>query len=616
MRKHKIVALAASAMVFAGAAPAFAAETDKEATENPAAVEQQDVKQDKSAKKDSKQVLSELSGIKKSDSQSGISVKMQTAPPEENLEKLIPVTSGTVKHIIISGNKEIPADTFLKLVTHTKVGEEYSKKAVIRDVQAIANTGLTQSTRVATMVNNGELYVVFKVKELAEVQSVSFTGNTLISSEELQKDIATQKGEKFAPRTARDDMDRIRNAYGKLGYIAVVSGVNNDDGAVTFDIREAKVDGIIYKGNKKTKSWVLDKLVSPFIKSGDFLRNDKLQGVYSTLASSGYFSNVKIDVADVPGKPGNVALMITVKETSTGAWNIGGAYSDTYGAEAVGGIYDKNLGGSARSLNLDFGIGTERDHYSLTYTNPYWRRSDTSVYVKGFKTDKDIDNDYFKYTENHAGGEVGFTKPVSQDKKTSMYANFRVDNVKVKEQEKGPLLDSIQENSVTLGVIYNGRTAYGEGSVFEGAVTSSLTALGSDEDFTKVMLNARSYKKLSRRDTLAGRAEFNFSPDNLPRVEQFTIGGSDTVRGLEEDSQRGDQSILGTIELRHDFNDTLQGVAFVDAGKAWSDDVHNDLKIASGLGLRIKTALGVLRLDAAKSGGNDIKYLFGIGQSF
>ena len=70
------------------------------------------------------------------------------------------------------------------------------------------------------------------------------------------------------------------------------------------------------------------------------------------------------------------------------------------------------------------------------------------------------------------------------------------------------------------------------------------------------------------------------------------------------------------MELRHDLSKTVQGVVFVDAGKAWSDEINNSLKVATGLGVRIKTAMGVLRLDASKGGGNGWKYMFGIGQSF
>ena len=534
----------------------------------------------------------------------------------EEASKKNPVEAGQISHILVSGNQKIPSDAILRYVSNTKVGDDYDRNIVMKDVKAISESGLVQSVRAKALLSNGELYVVFEIQELAEVSSISFTGNTLLSDEQLRPLIGSKEGEGFSQETVRQDIENIRNAYSDAGYIAVVSDVNNNNGMVTYTINEAKVGGIQYTGNEKTKTWVLEKLVSPYIQEGTLLRNDSLQAAYNALAGSGYFSDVKIDATDIKEEPGSVMLNVIVTETSTGAWNIGGAYSDTYGAELVGGIYDKNLGGTAKTLSLDFGIGTERDHYSLTYTDPYWKKSNTSVYAQAFKTDKDVDNDYYEYTEEHTGGEIGFQKPVSRDGRTSMYANFRVDNIEVSGQEKGEKLEGIQDNSLTIGVIHDNRNAAGSGSILEAAVTTSQEFFGSDEDFTKFLLSAKGYKRLSDRDVLAARGVINYSPDSLPGVEQFTIGGADTVRGMEEDEQRGDKSVLASVELRHDFTDKLQGVVFADVGKAWSEEIDNDLKAAAGLGLRVKTALGVLRLDAAKAGGDTVKFLFGIGQSF
>ena len=592
--KNKFAAIAAGAIVVGGAMPTtFAAEQTTGYSESVS----------EGVTDNSGKITAPAGGVSESVSQAE--------------SKTATIEAGEVKHILISGNKTISKEELMKFVTHTKEGGEYNREETMKDVQAIGESGLVQSVKAKALQNNGVLYVVFEVKELAEVQSISFEGNTIIPTEQLEKLVGTKVGEMFSRETVRQDMELIRNAYAEQGFVAVVGGVNNNDGAVTYSIREAKVGDVIYSGNNKTKDWVMDKLAGKYLKKDSFLRNDNLQAAYNALSNSGYFSGVKIDAQDVPEAPGTVNLLINVKETSTGAWNIGGAYSDTYGAELVGGIYDKNLGGTAKSLALDFGVGTERDHYTLTFTDPYWRKSDTSVYMQAFKTDKQVDNDYFEYTENHTGGEIGFSKPVSRDNRTTMYGKFRVDNVQVDDQQRGYPLGDLQENSVTLGVIHDGRNmATGSGTVLEGSAMSSMKVLGSDEDFTKFMASAKSYKRLSSRDMLAARGVFNYSPDNLPGIEQFTIGGSDTVRGMTEDEQRGNQSVLASLEYRHDFNDKLQGVVFVDAGKAWSDEFDNDLKVATGLGLRVKTALGVLRLDAAKVQGNDMKFLFGIGQSF
>ena len=584
---NKLAAFTMGAAMLTGAVPAFAAETN-ETDEATAVLEE--------AAKD-------------------------VATAEEEVEQqpltIIQDVTGEVKHILISGNEKASYEDIMKHVTHIKVGDEYKREVVAEDVQAIAESGLVQGVKAKALLSNGELYVVFEVQDVASVKSLSFDGNTIMDSEQLAELVSLKIGEDFTQAAARQDAEKIRNAYAELGYVAIVEGINNNSGAITYHIREAKVGDILYDGNKKTKDWLLDKFTAPYLKKGDLLRNDNLKAAYDAVTESGYFSEVKVNVEDSAEDKGAVNLLFEVKEAPTGAWNLGGAYSGTYGAELVGGIYDKNLGVTGKSLNLDLGVGTERDHYTLTYTDPFWKKSDTTVYAKAFKTDKDVDTQHFEYEEGHTGGEIGFRKPVSHDKRTTMYANARFEKIEVDDQKRGPKLESFQDNSITVGVTHDNRSkTTGSGSVFDGAITSSLELLGSDANFTKFEVSAKSYKRLSKRDVLAARTVINYSPDNLPGVEQFTIGGSSTVRGLKEDEQRGDKSVLATVELRHNFNKNLQGVAFVDAGKAWSDKVKNDVATSVGLGLRVSTALGMLRLDMAKAESESPKCLFGIGQSF
>lgn len=533
-------------------------------------------------------------------------------PAVENTKK-----ADRIAHIIVSGNVTVKPEKILQYATETKTGEAYDREKVKRDLKRIMSSGLVQDANARALQNNGELYVVFDIKEVSDVKGIAFEGNTLIPSEVLMPLMSTKTGGTLNKDDVTKDITAIKKAYAEKGYIVTVPEVNDNDGTLTFTIAEAKIGKIVYNGNEKTKDWLMNKLVSKYLSVGDYLRPINLQGAYTALAGTGYFSNVKINALDAEDKKSNdVTLEVTVTEQRTGAWNIGGAYSDTYKGEIVCGIYDKNLGGTGKSLNLDLGFGKSRNHYSLTYTDPYFKKSNTSVYMQAFKTDKDIDNSYFEYTEAHTGGEIGFARPVSKDGRTTFSANFRADKIDVSDQKKGYLMKDTQENTVSLGISHDGRKGDGSGSVLEAAATFSQKFLGSDEDFSKFTMRIKNYARLAANDVLATRIEANFSPDDLSGVEQFSIGGANSVRGIEEDEQRGDKSLLATVEYRHTFNKNLQGVVFVDTGKAWSDAVGNAFKTATGVGVRIKTAMGVLRLDAAKSGGNSVKYLFGIGQSF
>ena len=549
---------------------------------------------------------------------SGSSDENSEAEPEA--EPFGAVTTDPVKHILIEGNSTVKTEDLMKFITHTKLDEPYDREAVKKDLQDIAGSGVVQSAKAEAVQNNGELYVVFKITELSEIKSIQFAGNTLIETDALMERLVSRQGEIFSTDSVKQDIDNIKAAYNDAGYIAIVYDVNNDDGNVTYHIAEAKIADVRYEGNSKTREWVLDKITSRALKKGEFLTQKALQVAYNDLTATGFFSEVAI-TADEGSTPGDVILKVAVSEARTGQWHLGGAYSDTYKGEIVGGIGDKNLGGTAKSIDFDFGLGKDRNRFALTYRDPFYKRSDTSIYLQAFKTDKTIDNNNYEYDESHAGGEIGFSKPASRDKKTSFYGNFRFDKIGVSNQKRAPEnsneLKDFQEGSITLGVAHDTRNeGQVSGSVFQGEVTAGMKWLGSDEDFTKFTARMKNYLKVSARDTLASRLELNYSPSELPGVEQFSIGGSESVRGLDEDAQRGDKSVLASLELRHDFNDKLQGVVFVDAGKAWSDEINNSLKVAAGLGIRVKTAMGILRLDAAKSGGDSIKYLFGIGQDF
>ena len=558
----------------------------------------------------------EETGMNKTSDSSG---KNEENQGEDTKENEAPIAVGNeneiVKHILIEGNTNLPKEDILALITNTKIDEPYTKDAVKEDLKNISNSGIVQKVKARAIQNNGELYIVFDVTETSEIKSIEIKGNTLIETEKLMELLVSKPNEQFNRENVEKDIDNLKQAYRDIGYIAIVSDVNNTDGNVTYNIAEAKIEDVVYSGNTKTKDWVLDKITSKTLKKGDFLTTKALQKVYDKLASTGFFKTVKIDANDGSSK-GNIILNVNVEEDKTGEWSLGGGYSNTYKAQLLGGIRDKNFRGEAKSIGFDFGIGKGKNNFSLSYVDPYWKKSDTKVYAEIFNSRKDIDASYAKYTEKHTGGTIGFSKPITQDKKTHMYMNATIDNIKT-DYESGMKIDGIKENTLTLGIIHDTREEDQiAGTVVEGAVTTSQKFFGSDESYTKFMAQIKNYAQISAKDELASRLKINYSPNDLPAVSQFTIGGADSVRGLDEDAQRGNKSILASLELRHDISKTVQGVIFVDAGKAWNEEIDNSLKVAAGLGVRIKTAMGVLRLDAAKAGGEGWKYMFGIGQTF
>jgi hemolysin activation/secretion protein len=87
------------------------------------------------------------------------------------------------------------------------------------------------------------------------------------------------------------------------------------------------------------------------------------------------------------------------------------------------------------------------------------------------------------------------------------------------------------------------------------------------------------------------RVYAQFTPDPLLSLEQFSLGGIDTVRGYRQNQIIADNGIFGSIEYRISLtsnSQTLQITPFFDFGTAW-----NDLKIDPNPNPSTLASLGV-----------------------
>ncbi len=108
-------------------------------------------------------------------------------------------------------------------------------------------------------------------------------------------------------------------------------------------------------------------------------------------------------------------------------------------------------------------------------------------------------------------------------------------------------------------------------------------SLGGDFAFTRALADVRSVLRLTPATTLALRGVGGHTADGtLPSQKQFTAGGVDGLRAHSFAQFSGDQMLLGQAEydiglwrLRSEiWPDGLHAIAFLDAGRAWSNPDH------------------------------------------
>lgn len=130
------------------------------------------------------------------------------------------------------------------------------------------------------------------------------------------------------------------------------------------------------------------------------------------------------------------------------------------------------------------------------------------------------------------------------------------------------------------------------------AIGATVNNSGTDGRFFSWLGQFQLVRALNqKRDaTVVARTAVQLTGDSLLPLEQFSIGGVDTVRGYRSNQRVGDSGIAGTLELQLPIArdaggfGLLQVVPFIDAGVAWSNgDVataNPNTLVSTGLGLR------------------------------
>lgn len=136
------------------------------------------------------------------------------------------------------------------------------------------------------------------------------------------------------------------------------------------------------------------------------------------------------------------------------------------------------------------------------------------------------------------------------------------------------------------------------------AFDATINDTGTDARFFAWLGQFQWVQQLSPRLLLVAQLAAQLTPDSLLPLEQFSLGGINTVRGYRENQLVSDNGILGSLELRFPLTynpQILQITPFFAVGSGWNNQRANPdpQTIASiGLGVRwqISTALS-LRLD-------------------
>ncbi|MEZ5660621.1 MAG: autotransporter assembly complex family protein [Burkholderiaceae bacterium] len=356
----------------------------------------------------------------------------------------------------------------------------------------------------------------------------------------------------------------------------------------------------------------------PF-KPGDPYDFDEMLLFQSRLRLTGYFEQATVvpDLQALSEDPAamRVPLKVQLVEKSSKRVAFGLGYSTDEGVRGQIGLEHRDLFGRDWRLESAVVLSQVRARAFANVRTP----TDPDGRFVGFGgrlEREDVEgqlstrsNSYIGLGQRHDGGE------------SFLSMQYQTETVRLAPDAVDPGLRDFRQ-ALVLGLTWSTRRLDSmvdprDGYALTGQVSVAHEKLASTRGFLRLYGKATRFISFAsdsalRDGTLILGAELGIvqasSRQDIPSENLFRAGGSQSVRGYRYQSlgvtERGATVggrylAVGTVEYQHRMSDLWSLAAFVDAGNAGDDRGTFEPVYGAGLGVRLRTPVGPIHLDAA-----------------
>jgi outer membrane protein insertion porin family len=314
----------------------------------------------------------------------------------------------------------------------------------------------------------------------------------------------------------------------------------------------------------------------------------------------------------------------------------------------TGSVSQRNLFGRGQILKLSGQVGGVSDLYNLSFTEPWLFDIPLSGTMNIYRNRRNYDT----YDRMSNGGGLGFSYPVFDYTRASIYYRYDVTDISDIEDDASDNIKDLEgtnaTSAVSTSINYDSRDrAFNTTEGQDHSLTLTYAGLGGDIGFYKVVGKLGWYVPLFKGLSTFLHAESGYVEEipgyTLPDYEKFYLGGMNSVRGFdfqginiktinsdgEESEEGGEQYVQFNVELTYPlFKDLgIVGVVFYDTGNVYGPDDQidfGDLRQAAGYGIRWYSPIGPIRiegghiLDPREEDGEDssVNWEFSMGGAF
>ena len=453
----------------------------------------------------------------------------------------------------------------------------------------------------------------------------------------------------------------------------------SEDGEVTLVVAEGIIEDIEVRyfdeddepSEGKTREFIVTREVE--LAPGDVFNRETASRDLQRIFGLGIFEDARFSFS--PGEdPSKVVVNIDVVEGSSGSIAAGAGFSSDSGLFGTASYQQKNFGGNNQTLGTEIQIGDDSLLFDVNFTDPWIAGSDsrTSYTVNAFRRrsislvfngDEDIETDNGSDSPRivRTGGGINFARPIPADpfkrRDWTLSTGLKYQRIEVKnaDGDVSPLSEDTDDDdniddrfelaggddgtddlvSLTFGATRDRRNNPLQ------PTKGSLLRVGTEQTvpvdgifFNRLRANYSRYFPINiipfggDTEALAFNLQAGTIIGEAPPYEAFILGGSNSVRGFGDGEVGSGKSFFqATAEYRFPIFKIVGGALFFDYGTTLGSDdnvqgqpsVLRDLPGSGygyGLGVRVQSPLGPIRVDYAISDDGDSEIQFGIGEKF
>ena len=544
----------------------------------------------------------------------------------------------------------------------TKPGRTVTRTQLQSDINAIFATGFFANVQAEPEDTDIGVRVNFFVLPNPVLKSVTTEGTQVLEKEVVDRIFGPQIGKITNLKDVQAGVKELEKYYQDKGYVLaqIVDIKASPEGNINLLVSEGVIVGIkvafineegktVDKDGKPVTGTTRDFIITRelTVKEGEIFNKNAIQGDLQKVFALGLFDDLNIGLA--PGSdPKKVIVTVNVKEKNTGSIAAGAGLSSSTGLFGTISFQRQNLGGNNQKIGLDIQVGERELLFDLNFTDP-WLAGDPNrtsftanifnrrlfSYVLDSPVGVAGSNDTPRI--NRLGTGFSFSRPLSAGTTASL--GLRYERVSITDANNA--IATTDFNGNPLSASGSGQDdllllqfAYASDQRDNPIKPSSGNVFRIATELNRIRASYSYFMPVSFLNFSEGTQALAFNLQagtvigTLPPYEAFQLGGSNSVRGWDEGKVGSGRSFgIFSAEYRFPVFNIVGGVLFFDYG--------TDLGSASavpgnpagarnkpgsgagyGIGVRVQSPLGSIRVDYGLASNGGTQFSFGLGEKF